>query len=317
MISVVICTYNRAHLLPTVLQTVCEQALDCAEYEVLVVDNNSTDESRLVTESFMQRYENLRYCFEPQQGLSYARNRGWQEARGKYVAYTDDECKVPPQWLTVAKEVIVKHSPAVLGGPYFPFYDRAKPPWFRDQYALSLQQKVSGPLDKSPRKYLSGGNLFFDKTVLQKVGGFDVNLGQQGKRLGYGEDSGLVNYIRFNMPEELVYYEPQLFLFHLVRPNKMTMRWLTRSRFVNGRYSYRSHSIYGTKGKKPPEKRQLVIVGRLAINALKLVVTLVYGVLFRNRSTYPYFHNYWYEHSFTRLHLLGQLYEQYQHVTRA
>ena len=62
LFSVVICTYNRAHLLPTVLQTVCEQALDCAEYEVLVVDNNSTDETRFVTEAFMQRYENVRYC---------------------------------------------------------------------------------------------------------------------------------------------------------------------------------------------------------------------------------------------------------------
>ena len=109
LFSVVICTYNRASLLPTALQTVCEQALDCTEYEVLVVDNNSTDETRFVTESFMQRYSNVRYCFEPQQGLSYARNRGWREARGKYVAYTDDECKVPPQWLTVAKEVIIKH----------------------------------------------------------------------------------------------------------------------------------------------------------------------------------------------------------------
>jgi len=81
-LSVIICTYNRAELLKNVLQDVCEQTLADSEFEVIVVDNHSTDQTRAVAESFSQRYPNIRYCFEAQQGLSHARNRGWREARG-------------------------------------------------------------------------------------------------------------------------------------------------------------------------------------------------------------------------------------------
>lgn len=134
LISVILCTYNRADLLATALQTLCEQSLDKREYEVIVVDNNSADETRQVAEAFCRDYANVRYVFETRQGLSHARNRGWREARGEYVAYTDDDCKLPSQWLAVAKQVIEEISPGVLGGPYFAFYNTPKPRWFKDSY---------------------------------------------------------------------------------------------------------------------------------------------------------------------------------------
>ena len=100
LISVVVCTFNRADLLETSLEALDEQILESSEYEVIVVDNNSTDNTLNVVEELCNRLTSLRYCFEPNQGLSHARNRGWREAMGEYVAYIDDDCKVPGQWLT-------------------------------------------------------------------------------------------------------------------------------------------------------------------------------------------------------------------------
>lgn len=81
----IICTYNRAILLAEVLQTVCEQTLARTAYEVIVVDNRSTDDTSLVCYIFAMRYPNVRVYFEEKQGFSYARNRSWQEAKGDYV----------------------------------------------------------------------------------------------------------------------------------------------------------------------------------------------------------------------------------------
>ena len=121
--SVVICTYQRADLLKTALQSLCQQSLDCAEYEVIVIDNNSTDHTQAIAEAFVNRLPNFKYHLEPNQGLSHARNRGWREAQGTYVAYIDDECKVPGRWLEAAKRLVDERNPGVLGGPFFGYHN--------------------------------------------------------------------------------------------------------------------------------------------------------------------------------------------------
>ncbi len=118
MISVIICNYNRVELFANALQTIREQTLETSYYEIIVVDNNSQDGTHDIMEHFCRDYANIRYCLETRQGLSHARNLGWREANGEYVAYIDDECKVPVQWLAVARQIIERQSPAVFGGPY-------------------------------------------------------------------------------------------------------------------------------------------------------------------------------------------------------
>jgi len=114
----VICTHNRADLLADVLETICKQSLTAPGYEIIVVDNDSEDDTRRVTEAVSHRYSNVRYILEPRCGLSHARNRGLREANGQYVAFMDDDCKAPTHWLAVAKEIIDRVKPAVFGGPY-------------------------------------------------------------------------------------------------------------------------------------------------------------------------------------------------------
>ena len=232
VVSVIICTRNRASLLADVLQTLCEQDFDRSRYEVVVVDNGSTDETRRITEDLIRRNSNVRYCCEATCGLSHARNRGWQEANGQYVAYIDDDCKAPPQWLTAASEIIDEHAPAVFGGPYYAFYQSSKPNWWDDQYGAFELSSESHMLE--PEEFLRGGNLFIRRSLLSKLKGFDVRLGMSGQRLGYGEETELQDRVREMAPNERLYYDSNMYVHHLVRREKMTWRWILRSWFASG-----------------------------------------------------------------------------------
>jgi glycosyltransferase involved in cell wall biosynthesis len=234
--SVVVCTYNRSQLLRLCLESLTKQRLGKNLYEVIIVDNNSTDDTRAVCEQFCRQYNNIRYCFEQKIGLSYARNRGFAEADGEYIAYLDDDAKVPEQWLSVAVEIIDKQSADVFGGPYFPIYDSPKPVWFKDSYGTAEMAKQACILSSDAS--LSGGNLFIRRRFLKNLGGFDVSLGMKGSRTAYGEETDLIRRIRNQIPAAVIYYEPRLFIQHFVRANKMTLRWALRRAFISGRYGY-------------------------------------------------------------------------------
>ncbi len=302
MISVVICTYNRANLLNDLLQTVCQQTLPPSAYEVIVVDNNSTDETPAVCRSYAERYPNVHIYVELQQGLSYARNRGWQEATGTYVAYVDDDCKVTAEWLTVAQAVIEDVAPDVFGGPYLAFYNTPKPAWFKDEYGSHTPYdgptKIAGPPDE-----LHGGNLFLRRELLAQVGGFNPQLGMVGGQVAYGEETALLRYLCAIMPEILVYYEPTLIVHHLVRPAKMTWRWLIPSEFTKGEYVY--HVCYAGQVKKLP--RLILIAWLLCVGAGLLWDIVVLSQL-RSRTQQPRWRHYLYESSLGYVKTLGVLY---------
>ncbi len=177
LISVVVCTYNRCDLLEQVMKTLVIQTLSRDQFEIIVVDNNSKDGTSKVTDLFIVNNPetNIRYALETKQGLSHARNRGWKEAKGEYVSYIDDDCKAPGQWLEVAKQIIDQHFPTIFGGPYYAFYSSPKPNWFKDSYGSHTLGDQAHPMGLD--EFVSGGNIFFQKSLLQKIGGFDPNLG--------------------------------------------------------------------------------------------------------------------------------------------
>ncbi|MGV7223720.1 MAG: glycosyltransferase [Nitrospinales bacterium] len=308
LISVVICTYNRAELLVDALQTLCEQTINKSLYEVIVVDNNSRDNTRTVTKDFSQRFPNIKYYFEIRQGLSHARNRGWQEANGPYVAYIDDDCKVSSQWLRIAIEIIHQIEPVAFGGPYYPFYNSPKPNWWKDWYEafeLSLEPRPLRRLE-----YLRGGNIFFRRQVLEDLCGFDTVFGMSDKNLGYCEETELQRRIRETMPNELIYYDPRLQVFHLVRPEKMTSRWILNSSFACGRHSY---NVFQNKSSKVIRPIKLKLLIKACVTLLFFLTDMLVGVLRCDRRQYPYLQNYLYEHTVKYVGVLGEIYEQYMH----
>src|SRR5438876_3486068 len=98
-VSVVLCTYNRAALLQPAIDALLSQTGDVS-YEIIVVDNNSTDATGSVIREIVARAGGrVVYTFEPQQGLSHARNRGLALARASIIAFTDDDVRVAPDWV--------------------------------------------------------------------------------------------------------------------------------------------------------------------------------------------------------------------------
>jgi glycosyltransferase involved in cell wall biosynthesis len=308
LISVVVCTYNRAGLLVNALENLCNQTLDKSLHEIIVVDNNSTDGTRAVIAGFMH-YGNVHYCLEPQQGLSHARNHGWRAARGKYVGYVDDDVQVPEQWLAVAKDIIEHIAPAAFGGPSYAFYITPKPRWYKDCYGSHERGKKARVLNQMEgRNTISGHNAFFRRAVLQTLGGFDPRLGMTGRKIAYGEESALVSLIAVTMPDQILYYDPRLYVYHLVRGQKMTLHWIIRSQFAHGRYSY----LTFRREALPPGGRLLLrhTVGTL----IALAVDLACSVFYRDRRQYHFVENYLYERAFRHVYRLGVLYEQYRRL---
>ena len=306
LISAVVCTFNRSDLLANLLEGLCRQAVEKSEYEIIVVDNKSRDNTRHVVRGFCKDYPNVRYCFEAQQGLSHARNRGWREARGEYVAYIDDDCKAPEQWLAVARAVILEKSPGVLGGPYYAFYNSPKPAWWRDRYQSREHVEKARALREN--EYLSGGNIFFRREILEALGGFDTHLGMSGGSLAYGEETALLRCVRNRMPDELIYYDPALFVYHLVPARKMSLLWTARQRFADGRYSYLVFRNEDT-GSDVGHRRLL----KQAVKTLLVLVSdLGRGLFYRDRCNYPYFENFLFEELGYHFRRLGGLYGQHE-----
>ena len=302
LISVCIYTFNRADLLVDALESVCNQTLPSELFEVVVVDNRSTDGTREVVRDFEKLQSNLQYFYEECQGISYAKNRGWKEANGEYVGFLDDDGMAPPDWLGIAAGVIRLRSPDLLGGPFYPSYLGQKPVWFKDEYgAFSLGDQAKELI--SPDEYLSGGNLFIRRKLLEHMGGFDPGLGMQGKQIGYGEETAFIRRVRRENPRAQIYYEPRLYIYHRVRPEKMRFAWQLHHRFAQGRDGYLTFS---------DGAHRMTLRHMIGILALPVVIAIeaTFGVFFRNRKSYPYAQNYYYERVFQRIATFGKLYER-------
>ncbi len=268
----------------------------------MVVDNHSTDGTRAVVERFAGRYPNVRYAYEEKLGSSSARNRGWKEAVGEYIAFIDDDAKAPAEWLQVAENVIRDHTPDVFGGPVYPFYISPKPVWYKDKYATfsngDLPRILSGP-----NEFFSGSNLFIRRRLLEDVGGFDERLGMFGNRLGYGEETAFLSQVRSRNSDAIIYYEPKLYTFHLIRPEKYALSWQLRSHLVLGRYNYQAY------GDNVPKLQVRHVLGFFALPVV-IAWEATLGVLLRKRSIFPYYQNYVIERIYKDISTWGKLYQR-------
>jgi glycosyltransferase involved in cell wall biosynthesis len=236
MVSIVICTYNNAGKLEAVLESlrdlVCPAAL---KYEILVVDNNSSDETKGVVERCQASWgRRLRYIFEGTQGLSHARNRALREAEGDIVSYIDDDVKVDPGWLSAVVKAFEEYSAAVVGGKSYLIYPSQRPAWLPEEYESLLSKLDYGDqaivgLDKD----LFGLNFSVRKELAVRLGGFDTSLGRCRRSLASGEESDLLRRIRET--GGLAVYEPRAVVGHVVSPERTTVRWLAKRLFAAGR----------------------------------------------------------------------------------
>jgi glycosyltransferase involved in cell wall biosynthesis len=236
LISVVICTYNRAQFLRLALGSMESQTASSDVFEVVVVNNNSSDNTDGVARSFCDRLSHFRLVFEHTQGLSHARNRGYQEAAGAYVAYLDDDAKAAPNWLEEMLSFI-RRNPEVkaFGGPYFGFSSKPIPDWIRPGFGSREFGDVERRIDDD--NVPSGSNMVFAKETLEQFGGFDPSFGMDGNRTDYGEETEL--FLRLQRNGVAVYCVPTMYIFHFVRPEKLSLRWQLTDRYLRARAQIR------------------------------------------------------------------------------
>jgi GT2 family glycosyltransferase len=238
-VTVAVCTLNRADLLRRALEGLARQTAPADSFEVLVVDNGSTDRTPQVAEDYAGRLP-LRYLREERAGLSHARNAAWRAAAGDYVAYLDDDAVPESGWLEAVQDQVRRHAPDVLTGPHRPDFVAPRPAWFPDDY--ERWNLGDEPRELRPDEHAIGVNLICRRDALAGVGGFRADLGMQRGRLGFGEEVELQERIRRHVRGARLRYCPEAAVRHAVRAEQMTLGWQLR-RCV--RYGLQAGAFHG------------------------------------------------------------------------
>lgn len=223
MISVIIATFNRSHLLKRVLESFFHQnGLDNLVYELIVVDNNSTDNTKIVFDRFLG-YPTVRYVFEPKQGVSAARNRGARESKGEIIAFLDDDVVVDRNWLLNLDKCLSETNADVVGGRSYLIFEETPPEWLESDFRILLSEVNLGDERKllTEGRRLFGLNLAIRKDLFLCKGGFSLTLGRMGYELTGGEETDLIGKIQGN--GNIVVYDPSVRVSHIIDPTRT--RW--------------------------------------------------------------------------------------------
>jgi glycosyltransferase involved in cell wall biosynthesis len=222
--------------------------MDPAGWEVLVVDNHSTDETRAVVEAFCHRCPGqFRYLFEPRPGKSYALNAGIQAARGQLLAFIDDDVVVEPEWLHNLTTALENTPCAGVGGRILPPATVAFPGWLALQGPYSLAGALAlfdpGPQAAQLTVAPFGANMAFRRAVFEKYGGFRTDLGPPPSPTR-GEDTEFCQ--RLLAAGESLRYQPSAVVRHAVPGDCLEQRYFLAWWFGHGR------ALIRLKGRRPP-----------------------------------------------------------------
>jgi glycosyltransferase involved in cell wall biosynthesis len=243
-VSVIVCTYNRARLLEGALAAVGAQRTSPGlRWELVVVDNNSRDDTKDVVEAFKAGAPApTSYVFEGRQGISHARNAGAGAAAAELLAFTDDDCRPEPTWLQKVVDSMQKWGADGLGGRILPQWSAPPPPWLaRDQHLWTTLAMLNdsevrrveiGPWQRAHGFRVWGANMSFRRTAFNAVGGFDPLWGAKGKKQYAGEDIRFVR--RVIEAGKIVMFDPAPTVWHLVGSERMRKGYFRKYSFYYG-----------------------------------------------------------------------------------
>lgn len=236
--SVIFCTYNREKYIYKALESIALQDYPVERYEIVLVNNNSTDRTEELCREFQGKYPDVRlkYVVETQQGLSYARNRGILESSGELLVYVDDDATAFPGYLKAFDDFFASHPDVVAaGGPIIPYYEVDPPQWISHYTKvlvtgyLYLGKKIK-PFKKG--KYPGGGNACYRKEVFEKYGLFNPELGRKGNSLIGAEEKDL--FARIFADNNEVWYIPETAIYHYIPESKLTEEHFKRLTYSIG-----------------------------------------------------------------------------------
>jgi glucosyl-dolichyl phosphate glucuronosyltransferase len=246
-IAVLICTYNRSHDLGSLLNTACHQTETGFTYEVIVVDNNSTDDTRATVEAVQHRAgQPPRYYFEPKQGKSFALNTGLSHVRAPLCVVIDDDQLMPPDYLSLLVRAFeVNSEVSFIGGKVLPIWEVAPPDWLTPSRWSPLGMADHGDESFSVDRKRPICLLTFAFRVqdVSAIGGFRNDLGVTGSRMGSTEDADLITRLVESGQHGL--YVPELVLQHHAPARRMTQRYYRQWHYGHGGFSalFRNESV--------------------------------------------------------------------------
>lgn len=215
-LSIIICTYNRDPYIDQSILHILNQAVSKDKYELIVVNNNSTDRTDEICRELLTEHD-FRYFIETSQGLSYARNRGISESRGEILAFIDDDAMAAPDFIqNLLNFYHSRPNVSASGGRIYPRYETAKPHWI-SKFLMPLMSVID--LGDQPKaftlgSYPIGANMAFRRSVIESVGDFNTSLGRSGKNLQGGEEKDIFQRIRSKGLD--VWYIPDVIVDHVI-----------------------------------------------------------------------------------------------------
>lgn len=231
-LSLIIATYNRGERLLVTLDSLLVQTLATELWEVVVVNNNSTDATESLFASYVAAHPdfNARMVREERQGVSAARNRGIAESNGECIVVIDDDEVVVPSFLEVYYRLFeLDHTVSAAGGRILPRFESTPPMWMSKYTERAIAGTVdlgAHVIDFPEGKFFGGGNHGFRRAIIEQYGGYDPALGRTGSVLLAGEEKDF--YIRLKAGGERVVYLPDAVIYHLINPERLTRDYFTR-----------------------------------------------------------------------------------------
>lgn len=232
LVTVIICTWNRSQLLETTLDSLVHQIVSPEhDFEVIVVDNNSIDNTKAVVEKFSNKLENrnIQYRFEPTQGKQFALNNGISAANGEIIAFTDDDIILPSDWITKIIQTFTNEHIELCGGKTeVTWPDKSPPDWFDDSMSAVVGAINLGPnrISPPPLGYApAGANLISRKSLFERVGLFSTDHYRHMDQ-EFGE--------RCAKKGVKIAYEPEIVVFAPIDSKCLTKRYFRRWAFKSG-----------------------------------------------------------------------------------
>ena len=229
MISIIVCTYNRDKYLYDALSHIADNDYPADDYEIILVNNNSTDNTLAEAERFKLAYPNINITIvtELQNGLSFARNRGIEESKGDFLVFLDDDTAVDSNYLHNISENLAQHPDTIaFGGKVVPIFETGMPQWVScwTMPLFAVTDKGEGTGLFKGMSYPVGANMGVKRSAFEKYGTFDTQLGRKWNLLLGGEEKDF--FYRLKADKQKIYYFGNIAAEHLIPATRTTYDYI-------------------------------------------------------------------------------------------
>lgn len=264
MISIIVCTYNREIYLPKMLNSVAQQDCNKDDFELIIINNNSTDNSSEICQNFKKNNKiNISYFLEERQGLSFARNRGIKESKGDFLVFIDDDAFLEKCYINELKKYLKDTEVDIgFGGRILPYLECDLPRWMSDYLSplmsiIDLGEKIK--LFKG-YKYPIGANMGVSRSIINRIGNFNEELGRTGTSMIGGEEKDF--FLRIKKSKIPIYYFPKILVHHVIPAERLTIQFIKNQALGIGRSEcirVKSKGILGVIKKIIEEKLKWIV----------------------------------------------------------